>query len=336
MTRSWTGSGGTSPPPTPRETPDFRAGDDAPHFNNPPLVGSGYGTGLSGAGAFGSGNAAGHDGFFIDDNTWGVDSSNGNPYWDETGNILSVAYPTLGPLGGTSSDFGGLCGVCHTSNDSGSSGWPTSGGGRASIRSIHSTVKGWEGNSTWNPFDPNWYPGFDGLVDQHLMDGGRMPDQPGDPSQAPHGTNLKDWPSTLSHAKIESAGNQHTQVSSGDNPKATNNFGRYNWAAHFPDDDTGVAPAPGYHRFPCSKCHSPHSQALPRLMKTNCMETSGNNEEGRQFRDYKQGVDTPHTNSMACHGEDYHLPWNQVTPWDSAPPTPASPMPTGGKAWETY
>jgi hypothetical protein len=321
LTRNWTGAGGTAPPPTPRETPDFRAGDDAQHFNNPPLIGGGYGTGVSGAGAYGVGNAAGHDGYFIDDNTWGVDSSNANPYWDESGNVLTVAYPASGPLSGTYSDFAGLCSVCHTSSDSGATGWPGSGSGRASIRSIHSTVKGWEGNSSWNPFDPNWYTGYDGIVDQHLMDGGRMPDQAGDPSQA---------------SKMESAGNQLTQISNGVTPKASNNFGRYNWAAHFPDDDTGQAPAPGYHRFSCSKCHSPHSQALPRLVKTNCIETSNNSEEGRQFRDYKQGINVPHTNSMACHGEDYHLPWNQVTPWDSAPPSASSPMPTGGKQWETY
>jgi hypothetical protein len=336
LTRNWTGPGGTAPPPTPRETPDFRSGDDAVHFNNPPLVGGGYGTGIAGAGTYGVGNTNGHDGFFIDDNTWGVNSSNGNPYWDETRNALTVDYPASGPLSGTYADFGGLCSVCHESTDSGGSGWPTAGSGRSSIRSIHSTVKGWEGNSSWNPFDPNGYTGFDGLLDQHLMDGGRMPESPGDPSQAPHGTNSKDWPSTASHSKIESAGSQHTQVVNGVSPKATNNFGRYNWAVHFPDDDTETAPSPGYHRFSCSKCHSPHSQALPRLMRSNCMETSNNGEEGRQFRDYKQGVNAPHTNTMACHGEDYHLPWNQVTPWDNAPPSAASPMPTGGKQWETY
>ena len=28
----------------------------------------------------------------------------------------------------------------------------------------------------------------------------------------------------------------------------------------------------GYHRFPCSKCHTPHASRLERLMRTNCLD----------------------------------------------------------------
>jgi len=28
-----------------------------------------------------------------------------------------------------------------------------------------------------------------------------------------------------------------------------------------------------YHQFPCSKCHAPHTSRLPRLLRTNCLDT---------------------------------------------------------------
>ena len=34
---------------------------------------------------------------------------------------------------------------------------------------------------------------------------------------------------------------------------------------------------PDFHEFPCSKCHSPHASALPRLMITNCLDIQHNN-----------------------------------------------------------
>jgi hypothetical protein len=46
----------------------------------------------------------------------------------------------------------------------------------------------------------------------------------------------------------------------------------YNWAATT-DDTTNNA---NYHKFSCSKCHNPHASRLPRLLITNCLDTSKN------------------------------------------------------------
>jgi len=49
----------------------------------------------------------------------------------------------------------------------------------------------------------------------------------------------------------------------------TSNDAGYKWG-YSPLDPTAVQA--GYHKFPCSKCHTPHSSILPRLMTTNCLD----------------------------------------------------------------
>jgi hypothetical protein len=54
-------------------------------------------------------------------------------------------------------------------------------------------------------------------------------------------------------------------------------FQNYNWGATVDGatDLTGTTDVQ-YHKFSCSKCHNPHASRLPRLMITNCLDTSHN------------------------------------------------------------
>jgi predicted CxxxxCH...CXXCH cytochrome family protein len=82
---------------------------------------------------------------------------------------------------------------------------------------------------------------------------------------------------------------------------------------------------PNYHNFSCSKCHNPHASRLPRLMISNCLDTSHNtwdddngnpsnvsgNNAGTQLSDA--------TTAQNCHRKatvgGMGSGWNNVTPW---------------------
>jgi predicted CxxxxCH...CXXCH cytochrome family protein len=98
-------------------------------------------------------------------------------------------------------------------------------------------------------------------------------------------------------------------------------------------DEVGGAVTNNYHQFPCSKCHTPHASRLPRLMKTNCLDTKhnswdnnyqlngfGSNNSSRSLSNW--------TSAQNCHrlaGADptdtradiagTGAGWNTVTPW---------------------
>jgi hypothetical protein len=94
-----------------------------------------------------------------------------------------------------------------------------------------------------------------------------------------------------------------------------------------------------YHNFPCSKCHTPHTSRLPRLMKTNCLDVNmGGNTATIVQRHSKNAnaninrMASSNTNSnnrwtgamaVRCHNNGYYgtsggagdTRWNSVTVW---------------------
>ena len=110
----------------------------------------------------------------------------------------------------------------------------------------------------------------------------------------------------------------------------TQAFNDYTWGASVDQGTTDV----GYHAFTCSKCHNPHASRLPKLMITNCLDTShntwqtGNNGANSQLQNIWAGGTDPNddTNETAatwntaqnCHRYDPNEKiggWNKVTPW---------------------
>ena len=90
-----------------------------------------------------------------------------------------------------------------------------------------------------------------------------------------------------------------------------------------------------YHQFSCSKCHNPHASRLPRLMITNCLDTSHNTWDdsiGTPSGTNNDGCCTPSadndgkrpsqwTAALSClrvgdsAESDTGAGWNNVTPW---------------------
>jgi predicted CxxxxCH...CXXCH cytochrome family protein len=87
----------------------------------------------------------------------------------------------------------------------------------------------------------------------------------------------------------------------------------------------------GYHAFSCSKCHNPHASRLPKLMITNCLDTTHNtwqNNRGSQQAFWNAGGNSTvydvnewtatHNTAQNCHRYDRGDNvggWNKVTPW---------------------
>jgi hypothetical protein len=106
----------------------------------------------------------------------------------------------------------------------------------------------------------------------------------------------------------------------------------YQWGATVDQATTDV----GYHAFTCSKCHNPHASRLPKLMITNCLDTShstwdtgSNGGNGQTMIAWTAGKDRNELTStwntaQNCHRVDsrgnanaggYLGGWNKVTPW---------------------
>jgi hypothetical protein len=323
-----TASGGTATNKGARMVPDLGK-------NNPTTPGHGYST---------TKQASVGDGYFIDENTFGVGSvssttsgggwfhasntSEGLPMewgsWDgysslnpgsdlaapdpptkwwirpkhfdgylgydtpAQANLLSStggATPTVAPIGGmTETVFAGLCLNCHTRSQL---------SGTGAVYQGHVAVAGWhnDGNQTKVMVDDNNRPFMHviqrvGINNYQGVDGtwGRF-DSGGSPSSWTH-----------------------------DGPVG------YRWGVD-PGWATGTTPnriptnkggaQSAYHRFPCSKCHTPHASRLPRLMVTNCLDV-GSSDTVLKNTSYVY----PQTTIPVAEGE-FGLP-QSVKPWEFA------------------
>ena len=87
----------------------------------------------------------------------------------------------------------------------------------------------------------------------------------------------------------------------------------------------------GYHAFTCSKCHNPHASRLPKLLITNCLDTTHETwaasngsvqtvwNAGNNSTVYDRDETTAtHNTAQNCHRYDRGDNvggWNKVTPW---------------------
>jgi hypothetical protein len=228
----------------PRTTPDF-------NFNNPGTIGGGFGTGLASLGTYAAGGT-GNDGYFIDDNTFGIPGVT-NTTADDTS--LRMTSLTANHLTQTDTQFGGLCMGCHPkANIDLEVGRTAVETGNVAIN-VHRTVKGWDAIATaadfFTPANTN----------EHSM---------------AYVTTNPTTSSVCSSAYWRLPGGYRWSVDPGTGVQVT---GTGSWDAQtLPAiSNKGGQTQSGFtqsqfHQFTCSKCHAPHATKLPRLMKTNCLD----------------------------------------------------------------
>jgi predicted CxxxxCH...CXXCH cytochrome family protein len=103
-------------------------------------------------------------------------------------------------------------------------------------------------------------------------------------------------------------------------------FNNFAWAVNVDSSSVDA----NFHSFTCSKCHNPHASRLPKLMITNCLDTTQNSWDNTFTGDGNWGNNnyssqTYGTNELSksstaqnCHryitGQET-TGWNSVTPW---------------------
>jgi predicted CxxxxCH...CXXCH cytochrome family protein len=249
-------------------------------YNRPPTIGAGYGKNTS---------YVGQDGFFIDDNTFGLrlmnDTSvvfnfanfNNNAslggdarnFWivDSNYNLnASNVWANIGKINEIDAQFGGLCLSCHPASKliATNSSFNT----RASnFRThVHRTVKGWASgnyaNNEYGDIFPHYYVNrIDNTNITKGFTGGSV--------------NVNRY---LSQQLIAQYNNEN-DVRLIDATSFVRTGIGITWGVNLKQQINTTATANvqqnsanQYHNFPCSKCHTPHASRLPRLMKTNCLD----------------------------------------------------------------
>jgi nitrate reductase cytochrome c-type subunit len=229
------------------------------NYNKPAITGGGYGT---------TGGGGGHDGFFIDENTFGLHFiqnatnnwqvfANNNLYTYGGNNArnlwqygsASMPYPAnivINHITQNNTQFAGLCEQCHSR--AALLGTVSKLGG--TITRVHNSVRNYNGAAFADIFPRNFAVntatgGLNGNRTQQVI--GAYSGTPSDVE-----TRFVEAPSRPWDGFI------------------------FSWGLNL-NDTGGQALAgytqSGYHQFPCSKCHTPHTSRLPRLMKTNCLDT---------------------------------------------------------------
>lgn len=268
-------------------------------YTKPSVYGNGYDAASGGSG---------HNGYYIDENTFGSTGSTYGTFNSGTGRTGVV--PTY--MGETDTQFAGLCANCHAATVSASSG-----GTLANMQTyleangatdwaggkIHQTVKGWAVPADVTDKVNN------NATDQYY----RM------------------------HVIASTNGAAVRGIRSVGSYSPRNAF---NWGVAANEATSKQK----YHEFSCSKCHTPHASSLGRLMITNCLDvgtgttsraakTAANNPGGTQryaftYPTISTGAWTggtgPNTSgsqaAMHCHNQKKTNisaggGWNKVTGW---------------------
>lgn len=201
-------------------------------YNLPSEYGNGYGAS--------GGN--GHNGWFIDDNTFGTSGS---------GMGGSV---TVGHISETASQFGGLCANCHA-------GTPDTGGTVASMQTyLAGNAAG--GNLLAQGLGmTNW-----GAAIHNTVKGWAATGPTSDQVNATNNPNMHQFQSSNSSSP------RFIRDSGWYSPRTN-----YDWGADPSQGNQMASAATAYHQFPCAKCHTPHASSLPRLMITNCIDVGNTN-----------------------------------------------------------
>ncbi|MBI5190417.1 MAG: thrombospondin type 3 repeat-containing protein, partial [Nitrospirae bacterium] len=305
--------------PAPRANPDFRTGSYVPGYNIVEIQGDGFGRG--GARVFYGYSTAtvtrkGWNGYFIDENTFGTTTLKGYGQ-----NMAYRNMSSVNAASGRPGNFAGLCLQCHAwAKNSGlglsnvTSANLASGTARRQTRP-HETVAGM-GIITADIFIRDVYPGSTNMV-QYSMHG--MTYNSTDGSGYP-------GPGTPSGVSCTSS----SDITSG--PDGRMHY--YRWGVKSSQSTSGTLQAT-YHRFPCSKCHTPHVSKLPRLLKTNCLDNDNVGVAHTTMSFVTSGTTLPgnfgatlpgalvrgthcHSTKIGSHnGSNAYYPggWNNKTPW---------------------
>jgi hypothetical protein len=121
-----------------RENPRF-------NYNNPAIVGAGFGTG---AGANYGKGGSGYDGYFIDDNTFGTSITYGGTYPAITDNTSSNKLDNITSrhIIENTTQFAGLCLSCHDGSTAAAGIRAIADATATPTVHVHRTVKGWSGD----------------------------------------------------------------------------------------------------------------------------------------------------------------------------------------------
>jgi hypothetical protein len=237
------------------------------------------------------------------------------------------ATPTVTPTGTFDENvFAGLCIKCHPRSTAGATARLT---GTDAVYMGHVAVAGWHGDGSGTVMmsndtnRPYMHQQQRVGINNYLAEDGTWGD-------------LTNPPSTWSH----------------DGPVGYRWGVDPGWIAGTGTSKTPTAKASvqgGYHRFPCSKCHTPHASRLPRLMVTNCLDVGSSNTQikntGYLYPQTTsvpsagefglQGTEQPWEFAVTCHADRDGKPgsrstgtsqqwytnspgtsgWNDVTPW---------------------
>lgn len=247
-------------------------------LNRPRQTGNGYGFGLN--------DGFGQDGFFIDDNTFGIRVTNaGNKTFDMFGTnnmsfnglnfwfIWNNGFPknfnntatnvkiATNIIQEDETQFAGLCLGCHPKSvliNSQSS----HGNRRASfVTHAHKTVKGWA-NTSNSPANADIVPNY--YINRASTAAGI--------NNAFAGTSNFQNASLSQQFLYSNGGTGGFRGLDAANVQTGIHISWGLWLPKQADVNASNNVQVQYHNFPCSKCHTPHTSRLPRLLKTNCLD----------------------------------------------------------------
>lgn len=245
-------------------------------LNRPRQTGNGYGYGLN--------DGFGQDGFFIDDNTFGVTVNNGTNalelFTSNNYNIASqnfwfnnwvngqvhafrtgVGSVTVNIIQENENQFAGLCLGCHPKSVLINSQSSHNNRRASFVTHAHKTVKGWA-STAGSPANADIVPNY--YINRASTAAGLT-----NAYTANNNFGNISMSQQFLYANGGTAG-----IRGLDAPNMQVGY-HISWGLHLPkqaDTTAGNNIQVQYHNFPCSKCHTPHTSRLPRLMKTNCLD----------------------------------------------------------------
>jgi hypothetical protein len=251
-----------------------------------------------------------------------MDSVATSPGGTQTSNVTAtdgVTNMTVGS-GLSTNRISGLCEACHLFDD-------TTGAGDLGNFTGHKTVVGLDSRSAWNT---SWTKMFTRPY-MHMKHRALIND--------PNNDGAEDFVDCTRGTPFDKPGNHDGACG-------------YRWGV---DPHPNRSAQSNYHKFSCSKCHTPHASRLPRLMVTNCLDIGSGTGDGASIDhssytypwvnddDMKGNFDNMNdffdrwwssqgpSNSAAaqdiaitCHAatdgasifnDGSSTPWNDVTPW---------------------
>jgi predicted CxxxxCH...CXXCH cytochrome family protein len=222
------------------------------NWNNPPIVGGGYGKGKVGSAEWDLGGN-GASGYFIDDNTFGTSLT----YGSGAGKLMADvntrnATATAKHMTENDTKFAGLCLNCHTKANL--LGNVSSLNGTDYVY-VHNTVAGWSTAA----YAKDIFKNIQGNM--HNMNSIQSTST-GDSIDCTSYVSRGGEYMPVGYRWSVPPGNTNTNTTRTVQPPA---------AVANTQSTVGFKQV-GFHQFPCSKCHTAHTSKLPRLMKTNCLD----------------------------------------------------------------